>query len=179
MNENSQKDAGLLDFVEVIANHTSSNLHGFYGNLIEKARRLVKARGGVLRQIGRYHANSCVSEPHPTYYNGKWWTPTLNTDMDVWEWPDKIKGYKDQVRTQWMVRVETQNKRDHERMIARRDSHFLIVCEDGKFVAKSDTLSSYTTELKDARLFESQENAKKNVYGNEQVIPLSSVLQPV
>lgn len=46
----------LLRFAESIANSTSGNLHSFHSDVVRAARGAVKAAGGTLEPIGRYHA---------------------------------------------------------------------------------------------------------------------------
>lgn len=59
-----------LEFAEKIANHGSSNLHGFYSELITEARRIVKEHGGRLRKVGRYEEGSASPRPVERYRSG-------------------------------------------------------------------------------------------------------------
>lgn len=55
-------------------------------------------------------------------------------------------------------------------------NYWLIKREDGKYVAKPHMGSSYTTNLKHARMYEMRESAVANSCQNERVISLAQEL---
>jgi len=52
---------------------------------------------------------------------------------------------------------------------------FILQREDGKFVAPSGSEHSYTDRLQSARLFKSEEEARRDKCGNERLVPLTAL----
>jgi hypothetical protein len=52
---------------------------------------------------------------------------------------------------------------------------FVLVREDGKYVAPGGQKKSYTSNLDDARAFRSREDAERNACGNERAVAVSDI----